>query len=236
MWVLTAAHCVNKTLPVYLLNNWRVRVGTTDLASQAGTSYKVVRVIVNAKYMRVGNEKGSDIALVKIKADTDTDPGKATGLKAIRILGDKPGDMPLAETDSLEVSGWGSTQPRDGQETTTAKLIHGSAQLMKATVTKVPIFVCELDQDYLDLILEASEKGKAGDPVICVKNSVGQADACQGDSGGPLTIGTETVLVGLVSLGKGCGNGTAAIYTNVTYFLDWIAAAKLEPAGKASRW
>jgi trypsin len=71
-----------------------------------------------------------------------------------------------------------------------------------------------------------------------VNSGAPQTDACQGDSGGPLTaeIGAETVLVGLVSQGKGCGTGTPSIYTNVSYFLDWISAAKLEPAGRVSRW
>ncbi len=50
------------------------------------------------------------------------------------------------------------------------------------------------------------------------------------------TPDSDAVLVGLVSLGKGCGIADVpGIYTNVTYFRDWIANAKNAPAGQVSR-
>ncbi|RYD88229.1 MAG: trypsin-like serine protease, partial [Sphingomonadales bacterium] len=54
-------------------------------------------------------------------------------------------------------------------------------------------------------------------------------DSCQGDSGGPLTRQEDDgmrSLVGIVSGGKGCGAGKPAVYTRVSHYTAWIAAAK----------
>lgn len=49
----------------------------------------------------------------------------------------------------------------------------------------------------------------------------------QGDSGGPLQTLTRHSkcmyeLVGITSFGKLCGTGLPAIYTRVSYYVDWI--------------
>ena len=63
---------------------------------------------------------------------------------------------------------------------------------------------------------------------------------CGGDSGGPLTRdpdtpGGERLLVGIVSSGRGCAlPAYPAIYTRVSFYLDWIERAKAAPLGKVS--
>ena len=58
--------------------------------------------------------------------------------------------------------------------------------------------------------------------MICA-GSAGK-DSCQGDSGGPLT--QAGLLVGVVSWGEGCADeGYPGVYTEVSYFLDWIEAS-----------
>jgi secreted trypsin-like serine protease len=50
-----------------------------------------------------------------------------------------------------------------------------------------------------------------------------EIDACYGDSGGPLYNSETLQLLGIISWGKGCGfKGWPGVYTNVTYFYDWI--------------
>ena len=56
----------------------------------------------------------------------------------------------------------------------------------------------------------------------------GGKDACQGDSGGPLVTKTPSdlgySLIGVTSWGDGCANANKyGVYTEVSYFLDWIA-------------
>ena len=48
--------------------------------------------------------------------------------------------------------------------------------------------------------------------------------ACEkghGDSGGPLVDGPG-YLVGIVSWGYGCAQGYPAMFTEVSYFVDWV--------------
>jgi len=62
--------------------------------------------------------------------------------------------------------------------------------------------------------------------MVCAGDIVnGGKDACNGDSGGPL-LGydlEDVYLVGLVSWGLGCARPNyPGVYTEVTWFLDWI--------------
>ncbi|CAG0920442.1 unnamed protein product [Notodromas monacha] len=61
--------------------------------------------------------------------------------------------------------------------------------------------------------------------MICAGNvEDGGVDTCQGDSGGPLTDEAVSKLLGLTSCGYGCAQpGFPGVYTQVSYFLDWIA-------------
>jgi len=52
-------------------------------------------------------------------------------------------------------------------------------------------------------------------------------DSCSGDSGGPLVCplgeGETPMLAGVTSWGQGCGRpGKPGVYTEVSYFYDWI--------------
>lgn len=61
--------------------------------------------------------------------------------------------------------------------------------------------------------------------VVCS----GGIDSCQGDSGGPLFTGTgaNAVQHGIVSWGRGCALADyPGVYTQVSYFNDWIDANK----------
>ena len=61
------------------------------------------------------------------------------------------------------------------------------------------------------------------DNMICAGD--GKKDSCQGDSGGPLVVEENSkkyTQIGIVSWGRGCGNGTPGVYTRITPLLRWI--------------
>lgn len=62
----------------------------------------------------------------------------------------------------------------------------------------------------------------------CARDPTGKGDTCQGDSGGPLqttqTFSNPAKVVGIVSIGIGCGSGFPGIYTRVAHYVDWIGA------------
>lgn len=82
--------------------------------------------------------------------------------------------------------------------------------LQSVTIEKVTHEKC---QRWYDLI-----EDEVTERMICAGGS-GEAGACKGDSGGPLTAQTadgETVLVGVVSWGRGCGlYGYPNVFVNV---------------------
>jgi hypothetical protein len=78
---------------------------------------------------------------------------------------------------------------------------------------------------------------RISDSMIC-SGEAGK-DSCQGDSGGPMTCnnGTGVVLCGIVSWGSGCARpGFPGVYTETSYFTEWIAAAITPPPEDNSTW
>merc|ERR1711973_582185 len=86
--------------------------------------------------------------------------------------------------------------------------------LMKVDVPLVADSTCRLEYPFsiADSMMCAGETGK---------------DSCQGDSGGPLVCPNDDgslYLGGIVSWGRGCaGLFSPGVYTEVSYFVDWIA-------------
>merc|ERR1719175_327894 len=86
--------------------------------------------------------------------------------------------------------------------------------LMKVNVPVVADSTCKLEYPFsiADSMICAGERGK---------------DRCQGDSGGPLVsynADGSGYLGGIVSWGRGCaGLFSPGVYTEVSYFTEWIA-------------
>ncbi|RMZ94641.1 chymotrypsin-like protease CTRL-1 [Brachionus plicatilis] len=82
-------------------------------------------------------------------------------------------------------------------------------------------------QGSIDILTDNRCKQRYGylyntDVQICAGENGVDAGACQGDSGGPFVLPYQGrwYLVGLVSWGYGCGDGT--VFARFNYFLSWI--------------
>jgi len=107
-------------------------------------------------------------------------------------------------SDYFTVTGWGTTSAGG----------HTPDCLMKVDVPFVDDSRCGLEYPFsiAESMICAGEHGK---------------DSCQGDSGGPLTgyVNGTRYLAGIVSWGRGCaGWFSPGVYTEVSYFVDWLAA------------
>lgn len=224
-WALTAAHCfVDSKERLKALPTRRVRLGNNFLP--AATEMAIERVIVHGDYRRSGNKR-HDIALIKLAPDGKT--GRNLMAAAQPVVRDTGGGRPLAAGDALKVTGWGVTGEREAggrNRDVDDRPLRASASLLEAQLQLVPMARCEAVPSYRPTLW---------DGVLCVAGDKTDQDSCQGDSGGPLT--RRQRLVGLVSTGFGCGlKGVPALYTRVSAYEDWIAAAVVgSKAGAAQR-
>lgn len=224
-WALSAAHCfVFGKEQLVTVAGMGARLGNIDL--NFATPMRIERIIVHGDYRRNGS-KQHDIALVHLVPDSGTRPDIAAAAAPARVI--SPAMRPLTPGDDLKVTGWGMTSERaaGAARSVDGKVMRSSRVLLEGRLTL-------LDQG--DCARVPAYRKTLNPGVLCVASGDGkEQDSCQGDSGGPLT--RQRVLVGLVSTGEGCGqSGVPALYTNVAYYADWIAAAKAgAPAGVVSR-
>ncbi|HYX45365.1 MAG TPA: serine protease [Sphingomicrobium sp.] len=202
-WVLTAAHCINQD---QVDRGWRVRLGTLD-ARAGGVTYHIDRLVVHPGY-RPETRSGppvNDIALIHFVGDQQTDTSAADHKPmSIRLNGSRAGDSAIAPGVDVTVTGWGKNKSGKGARF--------SPVLRKVDIQTVS---CDSAPDY---------RGKTNSAMLCAAGP--GMDACQGDSGGPLilTYG-EPVLVGVVSWGMGCADGShPGLYARIdrSNYLNWI--------------
>jgi secreted trypsin-like serine protease len=209
-WALSAAHCfVDGNDRLRPLGSRRVRLGNNYLP--AATEMAIDRVIVHADYRRTG-DRHHDIALIHLKADDRTDKAKLAYAMSAPLPA--AGMRPVAATDVLKVTGWGMTGENEDGATrdVDGKPLRGSLLLLEAKLNLADAARCRAVPTLMRTVW---------DGVLCVAGDSSGQDSCQGDSGGPLT--RRGVLVGLVSVGLGCGRpGVPALYTRVDRYLPWI--------------
>lgn len=230
-WVVTAAHCVDN-IPGFdgregnVLSDRRLRLGTQNLTVDDGL-FAIDAVVIHRGYSK--ENKLDDIALVRVADDPRIKEFEAKGrLAAVPLMG--AGDRDFDAGEALRVTGWGWMGQRNERDVVSRL---DSAQ----RVQRNPAILQQLTLHYLPDARCASEYGAFYGPgALCAGTLAADGsieagkDSCQGDSGGPLTReedGGKRSLVGVVSGGKGCGAGKPAVYTRVSYYADWIAAAKL---------
>lgn len=229
-WVVTAAHCVDN-IPGFggregnVLSDRRLRLGTQNLTIDDGL-FAIDAVVIHGEYKQT--RKLDDIALVRVVDDPRVAAFTASGrLAALPLMG--AGDRAFDAGEELRVTGWGWMGQRNERDLVSRR---DSAQRLQRN----PADLQQLTLNYLPDAQCAAEYGVFYGPgtlcagTLAADHSIEAGkDSCQGDSGGPLTReedGGKRSLVGVVSGGKGCGAGKPAIYTRMSYYADWIIAAK----------
>ncbi|MCX7033882.1 MAG: serine protease [Arenimonas sp.] len=231
-WIATAAHCVDN-IPGFdgkegnVLTDRRLRLGTQNLTIEDGL-FAIESVVIHSGYTKA--TKLHDIALARVAEDPRIAEFEASGrLVAVPVMA--PGDRDFDAGEALRVTGWGWMGQRNERDAVSR--LDSARQLQRN-----PADLQQLTLNYLPDAQCAQEYGEFYGPgALCAGTlaadgsiEVGK-DSCQGDSGGPLTReedGGARSLVGVVSGGKGCGAGKPAVYTRMSYYGDWIAAAKAE--------
>merc|ERR1719290_125250 len=208
-WVLTAAHCTQRTA-----SSMQVLLGEHDIwdSSEADTVRSNVVQIINSPGYNVNAQTDMDFSLLKLAtvinwashphirpACLPKDPNTGVGPNA-GIVG----------LDAV-VAGWGTTS-QGGSTSSVAKDV---------TVTIYNANDCK--SSYGSNAITSA--------MICAGVPAGGKDSCQGDSGGPLvyttgdgvTAGQNYELTGVVSWGAGCAQAEyPGVYAKVSFALDWI--------------
>lgn len=188
--VLTAAHCVQGSLPQPL----RVTVGRTVLTSSQGQMRGVSHIAIHPRYRGITNQ-AYDAAVLTLNSPV-------TGIAPIKLAG--------AAQDSLErpgrratIAGWGNTikQPPGGNNRSNYPNRMREARVpIVSDATARSVYG---SQYVARLMVAAGREGK---------------DTCAGDSGGPMfaSLSTGRYQIGITSFGAGCGaRGYPGVYSEV---------------------
>lgn len=193
-YVLTAAHCVDFRDPTTV----DVVIGINNLNNEAseGVRVPVRRIYIHEDY--VDRTLLNDIAILELDRAVVAD--QITLAAADARVGTAVGT-------TLKVAGWGTTSPSGRSN-----------------------FPSVLQQVEVDLIDQAVCQTAMGEGISSMENSANfcagrnNQDSCRGDSGGPIIVTSTGAQLGIVSWGGPvCAlNNTYGVYTNVSYFADWI--------------
>ncbi|KNA53395.1 trypsin family Serine protease [Vibrio cholerae AM-19226] len=193
-YVLTAAHCVDFRDPTTI----DVVIGINNLNNEAseGVRVPVRRIYIHEDY--VDRTLLNDIAILELDRAVVAD--QITLAAADARVGTAVGT-------TLKVAGWGTTSPSGRSN-----------------------FPSVLQQVEVDLIDQAVCQTAMREGISSMENSANfcagrnNQDSCRGDSGGPIIVTSTGAQLGIVSWGGPvCAlNNTYGVYTNVSYFADWI--------------
>ncbi|XP_004638775.1 serine protease 48 [Octodon degus] len=202
-WVLTAAHCIKQSM-VFAYSVWMGSV-KTEYSSQT-TEYLVSKVVIYPGY----KDGSADIALLKLSSQVTF-----TSLILPICLPNVTKQLKIPA--SCWVTGWGQV---------TRGTVHNYPSTLQEV--EVPI-INHQDCDRLYNPVGAFIPGLEPvikEDMICAGGLQSGKDSCKGDSGGPLSCHIDGVWIqlGIVSWGLKCGKHFPGVYTNVTYYQEWINA------------
>lgn len=196
-YILTAAHCVEDKEASDL--DAVISISSLIQNDAENHRHSLKNIYVHPDY--ISAETGSDIAILELSNELNYTKAD---------LADRYLRNNLASGDLLTVMGWGDQNPdRD------ARLFKN--ELYQVDVPLVSQAECLAQDGYQNIMPDA----------FCAGYKTGGYDSCQGDSGGPIMAKTGNTYeqLGIVSWGIGCAEpGNYGVYTNVSFFSQWIAA------------
>jgi len=197
-WILTAAHCVDRSLNG---NMYRCVIGEHDRSKVEGTesTLEVVKVIQHPQWD--SNKINNDVALLKVARKINFN-GNESHVRPI-CLPEAQGVDDIVGTQCV-ATGWGNTQ---WQGTSPNILQKVAVNIVKqATCRSTYLFVISITNGMICF----GENGKG---------------TCQGDSGGPLNcqVGGKWYTYGATSFGVQCAGPTyPSVSARVSEFSSWI--------------
>lgn len=213
-WVLTAGHCVSSEEDGS--NFLRYVEATAGAHFRKNLSAPAQRrladcVIPHPLWKGREGELANDLALLRIPKNKPYDITHSSGGRVNGVCLPPRQQPPFEYTGPARVSGWGLTRDR---------MWAGSpSDVLRATSVTI------IDTEKCASSPVVGENIKPS--MMC--QGVDQKAPCQGDSGGPLIYYPDqkqpAVQIGIVSWGPGyCANPLIpnAVYTKVSYYLDWI--------------
>uniref|UniRef100_A0A182WF33 Peptidase S1 domain-containing protein n=1 Tax=Anopheles minimus TaxID=112268 RepID=A0A182WF33_9DIPT len=202
-FVLTAAHCAIDTSNI---QPDTTRFGDTDLAGTDDDEYAqqvpIERFIKHPQYRQ--SKRYYDIALIKLDKDVQSNFGVC--FACVWREYDAPSDL-------LEAVGFGAL---------------GFGEKLSSTLQKVQLRPLDTTAcaERIPTSRRQMPEGLREDQMCAHSETM---DTCEGDSGGPLQTELHDVfgnvypqLVGVVSFGTPCTQGSTGVYTRVSSYLNWI--------------
>lgn len=207
-WILTAAHCVSESY-FARINNITVTLGTTTLEplDPEAEVFEIEdyqsSVKVHPRYRSLS--LANDLALVQLPVPVEfNDFIQPVQLPSTQL------SKSTFEIGVFFASGWG--RESDSSKSISNKLRYAELSLMNHTKCMMK---------FLPFLVKNSN--------LCVDTSEGFS-TCNGDSGGPLISKSLNVLVGVTSFGsfRGCESKSPAVFTKISYYLEWILKNSVE--------
>lgn len=210
-FILTAAHCVSNEIDgKFSSNSIEVWAGVHNRNKLDSNSQKRFAdcVIVHSNWRGKGGGMVHDLAIIRIPFNNPFNINHKNGGVVNGICFPPKTNPPFEYIGDARIAGWGLTRDRFlfGQVSNELKFTNVKV-IDNKTCRKYP-FPIEIKET-----------------MIC--QGVDRTAPCQGDSGGPLItyLNNRAVQIGIVSFGPGfCANSFIpnAVYTQVSYYLDWI--------------
>ncbi|XP_034024670.1 transmembrane protease serine 2-like [Thalassophryne amazonica] len=194
-WIVTAAHCVSRNSDP---KDWMVYAEmVTPSQTLFNPAHSVSRIIAHEGYSSL--TYSNDIALMKLSHPLDISASRNIGPVCLPNIG-----LNITVNHKCWTTGFVSTVNGEGP------------RLMETPVSLI---------DRVDCNNLAAYKGRVLRDMMCATNTHTGAHKCHSDSDGPLVAqkGGLWRLLGVTVSGGQCTEpNKPSVYSNTTYFLEWI--------------